>query len=398
MPKQERILKRTSNFFSLYTHISGITEIPKIYHFWCCVALISAALEDRVWFELYKDVPTKPNLYVGLIGPGSVGKGLAISQAVALVEKSLNVTVYRGKVTFAHLIDRLGKPSIDDWGREVIANPKLWLVMDEFKNAVGSNKSLSEELVALMTELYTATNYTMQSGTRSAGEVAIKNACLNWIFGSNEGWLRQVLTKEIFESGFVARGCFIFADEDLDNLVSRPIYPFDYEEVYEHLKLRLWMMQGYKGRFLITPTAEATLDQWYHNRAKPEDESLYSTWRRQREMLLRFAMILCIAEGGQMVICDRHLSQAAYMVKLLARFTSRLLMGANESYNTRPVNIVGEYIKRKKEIDHTRLLRYMRAKRGFDAATVKKAVSDLIQERSVTMDLSPTGGQLYFWV
>jgi hypothetical protein len=400
LPNNNRILLTTSNFFRLYHHICGETEIPTIYHFWCCVALLSAALEDRVWYELYRDLPLKPNLYVCLLGPGSVGKGVAISQAVKLVEDSISTRVYRGKLTFAHLIDTLGKVEKDEWGREVMDNPKMWLVMDEFKNAVGSNKSLSEEFIALMTELYTATNYPLQTGTRTHGNVMLKKPCLNWLFGSNEPWLRQVLTKEIFESGFIARGCFIYADYNTDCRISRPKYPPDYDEVYLHLKTRLWMLQGYHGKFLITPTAEATLDQWYHGRKAPIDESLQSAWGRQREMLLRFAMILCVAEGQQMIIRVHHLQQGIQMVKQLEGFTSKLMYSAMESYESKPINWIAGYLERQgKEVSHSQLLRWARAKKGLNAEKVKNAIEHLKSEGHIWMGCKTTGrgGIIYRW-
>ena len=63
--------------------------------------------------------------------------------------------------------------------------------MDELKNDVGSNNKLAEEFIGLMTELYTATNYKLKTGTRTHGEVELENPNLNWFFGSNETWLRQ---------------------------------------------------------------------------------------------------------------------------------------------------------------------------------------------------------------
>jgi hypothetical protein len=275
----------------------------------------------------------------------------------------------------------------------------MWLVMDEFKNAVGSNKSLGDELIAFLTEIYTATNYPMQAGTRTHGEFTINRPCLNWLFGSNEAWLRQVLTKETFESGFVARGCFIYAYYDLGKRVPRPRYPDDFDEVYQHLKIRLWSMQSYSGRFLITPTAEAYLDKWYDSRAIPDEEALLSAWGRQREMLLRFAMILCVAEGQQMIIQQYHLQQAIQMVNQVAKFSERLMFSAVETFASRPINYIAKYLERKggDDVTHSQLLRWARAKKGLDAESVKKALEHLQREGSIDVGSKPTGGLLYRW-
>jgi hypothetical protein len=396
LPSQ--ILTKTANFFDLYQHICGESEVPDVYHFWCAVALISAALEDRVWYEIYKDQPLKPNLYVCLIGPGSLGKGLAIGHALRLASQSIGTRIYRGKLTYAHLIDVLGKPMVDGAGNEYLQNPRLWLVMDEFKNAVGANKSLAEDIIALLTELYTATNYKLQTGTRTHGEIALENPLLNWLMGSTEVWLRQVLTRDVFESGFVARGCFIFSNYNLNRRIRNPRYPEDYEEVYRHLRLRLWMMQKYSGRFLITPTADRELDRWYNERQCPEDEMLFSTWKRRYEMLVRFAMIRCVADGQQLIIRLGHVSKAIEMVDQIAEFTARLIETGAETFESKPVNEVGRFIKGRKTVKHSDLLRYMRSKKGYNARKVKDSINDLAQEGLIEIGRTPHGGAAYAWI
>jgi len=291
----------------------------------------------------------------------------------------------------------MGKPQKDEWGRKILANPRLWLIMDEFKDGVGSNPKLTEEFISLMTELYTATNYTLDTGTRTHGEVRLANPNLNWLFGSTELWLRQVLTKDIFESGFVARCCHIFADYDLDKRIPRIIYPPDRDEVYEHLRCRLFLLQQYSGKFLMTPTAEAEFDRWYCQRPKPEDEMLYSAWKRQKEHLLRFAMINSAADGMGMVIRHGHLVRAAQMVKLIEKFTARLIETASESAASKPVNEVGRHIKKKGTIGHSDLLRYMRTKKGYTAEMLKKAIWDLKQEGNIEYETGAKGGMIYVW-
>lgn len=393
------ILNKTQNFFELYRHISGKSEVPDIYHFWSCVALLSAVLEDRVWFELYRDEPLKPNLYIGLIGPGSLGKGIAISQATKLVTKATNTQIYRGAITFAHLIDRIGRTVKNNTGQPV-TNSRLWLVMDELKNDVGSNKTLCEYFIAMLTELYTGTNYNLDTGTRTNGEVSLKNTCLNWLFGSNEAWLREVLTNNIHESGFVARTIFIFAHHNLNNRIPRAIYPDDRDEVYDYLKARLWAMQGFNGQFIMTPTAEAEHERWYLTRPAPEEEALFTMWKRQQEMLIRFAMINAAADitDNNLIITHSHLIKAIHMVRQVNTFTCRLLEAASETPETKPINEAGRVIQRRGSISHSDLLKYMRTNKGYKADRLKDAVFALTSEGLIKCERSTTGGLVYVWL
>lgn len=391
------ILDRTFNIFDLYQHICGESEVPPVYHFWSCVAGISAALQDHCWVELIRGIPLKPNLFVGFIGPGSLGKGIAMSDIARLVTEAIDIRTYRGKITAPHLIDVLGKPKKIK-GIKHLANPRLWIIMDELKNGVGSNKLMNEEFIALMTEIYTGSHYPIKTGTRMHGEVTIDKSCVSWLFGSNENWLRQVLSKDIFESGFVARCCFVKAKYDLNHRVFEPILPDDVEEVYDHLKSRFWAMnQGYKGCFEILPEAKKALENWYYSRPVPDDEMLYSIWYRQKEHVVRFAMIQCVADGGPMKIKKIHVVKAIAMIDQIFGFTEKLIEAASESFASKITNEVAKVLRKKVAMKHCDLLKYLNSRRGYTRNRVVDAVQELKESKLIETQRSPTGGLVYIW-
>ena len=299
--------------------------MPDIYHFWCAVSLIAAAVENRVWYQKFKHSALYPNLYILLVGPSGLGKGVAISHLVRLAELAITVNKFRGKVTGAHLIDHLGKPHTDEWGFKTLSNPRLWLIMDELQNDLGSNPRLVEDFLYLLTELYTGSDYELETGTRTHGRVNIEKPLLNWLAGTNEEDLRGILTKRLLRSGFTARTCFVFGDYDLDKRIPRIKYPDDYEEVFQHLCYRLWMMQRANGPFMITEDAEAAMDKWYMTRPAPDEALLLSAWRRHHDLLLKFEMILCLSDGGPLVIQHAHVSKAREMVRKVYQFSEALV-------------------------------------------------------------------------
>ncbi len=393
------ILDDTGNLFKLYDYICGESECPKQYHFWACVAGIAAALRDKCWVEIIPGMPLKPNLYVGLIGPGSLGKGWAISQIVSILNAATETQTYRGKLTYAALIDKLGKPYTNALGEKRLANPVLLLIMDELKNAVGSNKALVEELVSQLTELYTATNYQLQTSTRKDGEITVDKSCLCWLFGSTPTWLKHVLTQDIFESGFIARCCFIHAGYNLKKRILKPRYPADREKIFDHIQQRFYHMTlAYQGEFSITPKAEELILSWYDTRDAPQERLLYSIWYRQKELLLRFCMINCVADGGAMMIQPIHVKRSIKMVKFVFQNAVHLLTNATQSYETSCISAVAEKIKAKIAIKKCDLNRYFSSNRGLSAQRVNKAVADLIEQDLVETKRSPQGrGLIYMW-
>lgn len=396
------ILSRTINFFQLYRHICGESEVPDIYHFWSTVSLLAATVEDRVWYEKFKHEQLFANLFILLVGPSGLGKGTAISQLLRLAESGISINRYRGRVTGAHLIDYLGKPTKDEWGQKYLANPKLWLIMDELQNDVSTNKRMVEDFIYLMTELYTASNYKIQTGTREHGQVNIERPIVNWLAGTNEDDLREILTTKLMRSGFTARTCFVFGNYDFDKRCPRIIYPDDYEEVFQHLCYRLWILQRTQGPFLVTEVAEAELDKWYMKRPEPDEELLYSAWRRHHDLLLKFAMTLCLADGGPMVLQHKHVIQAKQMVAKIYQFSEMLIVTAGETDQTKPSNDIARYIKKKKEVKHTDAVSYFRQRRGMNSTTFKRAVFELLQEGVVVSEeVNKTGrgrsGTMYYW-
>lgn len=398
MPKFIPALQRTQNLFELYQYVCGKSEVPVVFNFWASVSMLSAVLENRVWYEKHKGEKLFANLYIMLVGAGGLGKGTAISQAVRIATKSVQFPTYRGKLTSAHLIDTLGKSEKDEFGRKVLENPKLWLIMDELKNDVGSNKQLAEEFVAMMTELYTASNYTLNTGTRTGGKVDVKNPLVNWIAGTTEAWLRMVLTKDLVDSGFTARTCFIFGNYDFDKRYPRITYPPDYDEVIEHIQLRLWMLQNTTGRIAMTTEAEAIIDKWYMTRPAPEEEAWYSMWHRHHDMMIKFAMLNCLADGGPPVINDSHMFKAKSMVNQVVRFTSRLLEVAHETYATKPTNEVGTYLQDRGQVEQKVMLQYFRRKRGMDSKQTKQAIFQLMQENSAEVIRDAEGKIICRWL
>lgn len=371
------ILDRTCNFFQLYRHICGESEVPDIYHFWATASLIAATVEDRVWFQKFRHEVLYPNVYVLLIGPSGLGKGVAIGHLVRLAEASITINKYRGKVTAAHLIDHLGKPQIDEFGGRTFVNPKLWLVMDELQNDVSSNPKLVEEFIYLMTELYTASNYTIQTGTRTHGPVNIERPLINWLAGTTEDDLREILTQRLMRTGFPARTCFIFGDYDFGKRLPRIKYPADYDTVFEHLVFRLWMLQRTCGSFQITEEAEAIIDQWYTMRPEPDEEMLYSLWKRQHDLLLKFAMILCLADGQELTISSEHISGAKQMLQKVYQFSEALVGMSAETAEMRVSNTILRYLKKKQWAEHTPMSRYFRSSHGISAYIFRKAIADL---------------------
>jgi len=347
--------------------------------------MIAASVEDRVYYQKFKHSKLYPHLYVMMIGPSGLGKGTAIDMMLKVVENSLTVHKHPGRTTYAGLLDKLGKPFVNDYGEKEYREAKLWLIMEEMKADIGSNKKLTEEFIALMTALYTSSNGEYHESTRTHGDLCIKHPLVNWLAGTTEDWLRSVISKEELNSGFTARICFIFGDYDFNKRCPRIKYPDDFDAIFHHICCRLWMLQRTQGQMFITDAADIERDRWYITRPGPEEDLLAASWKRYDDLLLKFAMIMCLADGGPLVIQHKHVVQAKHMVKKLDEFNARLIETASATERTRPISDFERYIKRKGTVDHTTLVRYARSSRGLDAAAVRGIMQSLQGEGLITI-------------
>jgi hypothetical protein len=386
----KRKILETSSFLELYVHACGQSIVPREFNIWSCLSLMAAVLEDRVFVEIYKRKPLFPNMYVLLLGPSGSGKGLAIETAVDLVESSLEphrvmINKFRGRITAPRLVDRLGgkaeSPNGDGPPRMVIDNAKLWLVMDELRNDIhAGGKQMIEDFFTMMTELYTG-HYVFNTGTRMYGDVDVNKACVNWLAGTTQEWLRKVINRDMAHSGFIPRLMTVRCGYSRKKL-HRPVYPDDEEEVTRHLQARLWGMRYMQGQFVVTPQALAREARWYMDRKIPKDAVMRPLFQRQQAMLYKIAMLLAISDGGPLVIRHHHVAMAIKIIGMYMTNAERLIAAASGTDTTRDVEKVAERVKAEGVITRTDLLKSLRT-RGFGAERLTKALTTLLQSGEV---------------
>ena len=389
-------LQKTKNLLRLYRYSRGLDETPEIFHTWACLSMMAACVGNRVWLWRTKDQPLFPNLYVVLVADSGVGKERAISPVENLVRGIPLVNFQRFKTTGPSLIDLLGKAKVDPHtGQKVIESSKIFLVHPEVKLYLGKGEH-AQTLIELLTELYGG-NVSFSEGTRTSGLVQVRQACINWLAGSTPEWLVQAVTPDAIRSGFFGRTVVV---KGLDEVVKyEPTYPEDYDEVMAHIQARVYALTATGGEMRLDDEAKNWLRGWYENpiyNPKPEDELLLPTWKRQRELILKLGMLLCLATGDGMVIRQCHVteawaaSQAALLgLPSLGQFSEKTpRMGYEDK--------VAKWVKRSGEIDRSTLTKRLHNER-MDAKACQLGVSGLISKGLIEYCKTPTGKTIYIW-
>lgn len=385
---------RHMTFLQLYNKSCGDTEVPKGYHGWCALGLMAAVLENRVYYEKMGS-QIMPNLYVFLVGPASVGKGAAIGKAVKLMHSAeLGINHFRGKTTAAFLMDLLGRPIQRD-GEMTQPDSRCWLIMDELANDLGQIKQ-ADDFIKLMTELFTATDYPLNTGTRTDGYVSIMKPCVNWTVGTTKEWMFDVMTKQTIYSGFTARVMFCFRDY-IDKRIPRPIKPEDHERMHNALINKLRVLYSLEGEMIMDNKCNVMHDKWYMDRIKPNNDLLIPSWKRGHDIILKLAMLFSLDENPTMVIKQHHLRKAITTFEnAFADLTIMidLACGTQESSET---DAVERAIKEAKKITRTQLTRKLWSKK-INARRIDVYIKDLKDRALVHESKGKAGGVVYEWI
>lgn len=389
-------LNETTNFIKLYQHMVGISEVPQQFHLWCAVSLIAACVADRVWIEKFRGSKLAPNLYVVLLGPSGCGKGVAIDLATKFVQDNKLVNVYRGKATGQYLIEHLGRTRKLPSGQRVLENAKMYLLTPELAMSVGSG-NLADDFIKIMTELYTGGDYQFQFGTRTSGNVLVRGHTINWLGGSTKEWFIKSLSRDSVEGGALARMILIPANYDWKKRYTEPIMPTDYAYIREHLEARVVMLCHAEGLFVKTDEAREEEDRWYHQRMPPGDESLQPTWRRQHDLMLKLAMILALAEGGELVVRKSHILNAIRMTESAEAAVPTIISLASIPPEHQGYHFLRDYIRRCGKVQRQTLTTKC-SKRGITASRMEEFLKTLLGEGVIKRTKGRNNSTWYEWV
>jgi len=358
-----RKLEKTTNFLSLYLHHAGQSNCPRLFHLWSGLSLIAACVGQNVWITRYKHAKLYPNLYIILLGPAGLGKGLALGCATKFLYGNPNENIvgfYSGKLTAAAMISYMH--SHRNFRTQYVHGTRLYYISEELSYAVGTGP-MADDWVRQMTALYEGKLDPFIESTRKYGIHRLKDVCINWIAGSTKAWLVNSISPDAIEGGFFARTIIPSAEHDFNERITVPTYPDDYDEVVNYLAWRVHYLCRIRGEFTLTPEALEVENDWVQRRPAPTDPGLFAIWQREQSMVLKLSMLLSLADKvfwekeQELVITSKHIADAQTLLDDVRRNIKEIAALGHQSRETIQQSSVREIIKDSKRIQHSVLLR-----------------------------------------
>ena len=375
------VLHRESNLMKLYLYCVGKTEVPLEWHQWCCLSLAASCLADRVWYQKFGHSKLHPNMYIFLVGGSGEGKGVAIDYCMQFAPDDLFVKY--GSTTSKNMIDIMSAPT------QLVPEPqKIMLVQPELADNVQAG-AVADQMVKFMTGAYTAGSKDFDEGTRKHGVHRIpKDYVINWLAGTTDLWLSEVVDLKAMMSGFfgrvaVAPGEYSYAPQDRVHDPTKFLPP-DYYQVIEYLKDAFYNLMMIRGQFEMSADAYENEEQWYLTRPEPEEERMKPFWRREQDLILKIAMVLSACQSFDLVIKLAHLLQARDLVAQVRKRLPWVMTAAAGTEAMRRIRWVENFIKSRRG---EWVRRAELAQKARNAVNVRASELDMIIDDLVAMEL-----------
>lgn len=395
---------KTRDLIDLWVYAQGESEVPRPWLYWGFMSALAATIADRI--SVCEDAglpPTTPHLYVFMLGHSGRGKSVVCRRARDIVTGVIpEWLVYDGKMTGAMLLNRIGTPAPEakskrkkkraPVARSDPKRSKVFLLTDELAAAIGSGDNASI-FIKLMTQLFTAGPGIKKEGTITRGERWIDSPCINWLAGTTFEWLRECITTEAVHGGFFARIIPVLDPND-ETRYARPVYPPDRDATLAYIHRALVNLAKRNCILRLTKEAASALDGWHMTRPKP-DEVLRPWWNRQREFVLKIAILLTVAANPRaLTISRRQIGRAILRTNKILGDLPEVMRAATSGVEGRLIQSVYEHIRTKEPVKHFALAERM-AMRGVGREKLQVVLETLVEARLVIVEHSERGSRVY---
>ncbi len=214
---------------------------------------------------------------------------------------------------------------------------------------------------------------------------------------SAEGPALDCVTKDAVEGGFFARVAPVAAVYDLERRVARPTVPSDWSTLGDDLVGHLNWIASLGGALRLDPRARGLLDDWYLTRPSPHDAALIPTWKREHDLVLKLAILACLADdpdGGD--IGPQHIVTAQRWATTVSHAIPALVEYVSLTRETDGLRTVRDAVQAAGQIQHVALARAM-THVGMTADALQRFIRTLRESGYIRRAVNGHGTVGYVW-
>lgn len=295
-----------------YLRLVAKTEPPVMHHIWSLIAMMSANLGRRCWFE-FGSIPILPNQYILLVGDPGVRKSTAMSLAKKLIKgnnairlapddtggqrQGLITAMLDSSANMEELLEGLDLPEGDVTPLSLDPEDRhsMFCYASEFVSFIGQG---SHELIAFLTKVWDGEdhNYTLKNS-----KAVLEKPSLVLLGGTTPTALASSLPMEVVGQGFLSRVVLVYAESSIK--IPRP-QALDEQGLAELRQIFNHVSLNFRGPFKETEAASKLIDSIYLRDHKIEDTRFVYYQTRRHTHLIKLTMALAALRGSQEIISE----------------------------------------------------------------------------------------------
>lgn len=353
--------RRLPDWLSAYVRFAGVTEAPKLMHFFAGVSAIAGALRRKVWIDM-KRFQWTPSFYIVFVAPpGIVAKSTTADIAMDLLKHIPGVKFGPDVITWPALVSAFASAGESfQFGDEWFPMSALTLVASELGNLINPQ---DRDMVNLYITLWDGRK-SLEKVTKTSGNDSVEAPWINMLGCTTPHWIADNMPPATVGGGFTSRCVFVYAEkkEQFVAYVDEVVRDGDEEERLalihdlEHIALNL------TGPYTILPEARAWGREWYEdvwtNRPPElEDDRLDGYLARKQTHLHKLAMVMAASARDEMVVTKEDLMMANQMLRSAEGDLVKVFSRIGRSEDAAQVDRFVSYIRRRGECPYSEALR-----------------------------------------
>ena len=306
--------RHLDNWIDGYVRYLENTESPELFKKWVAVSTIAAVLRRKCYSQWMIHQHTYPNMFIVLVGPAAIGKGVSMRPAVDLLNM-MEVKVSSQSVTLQALIDSMIKATESRIveGKEV-KESAITVFSQEFAVFVGRNNI---ELMNAVTDWFDCSSVWTYE-TKGRGDEVLHNVFINIIGATTPGVLQKSMNEEAITGGFTSRVVMIFADRK-SKIVPIPAAYGDNKDLFQKLTLDLHKINEMQGQFRFTEEVIDKWIDWYNEQARnppfKNSTRLEEYSGRRAVQLQKLLMIVSAARSNELIVRGQDFDYALQLLE-----------------------------------------------------------------------------------
>jgi len=240
-------------------------------------------------------------MYIVIVGPAAVGKGIAMGPAYNML-KRLDITMSAQSTTRQALIEDLTESTtVEIYDGSTVTESNLTIFSKEFSVFLGHQ---NVELISNITDWFDCENEWTYK-TKGRGTEKIEGLFVNLIGATTPGILQKTLTEDAISGGLTSRIVLVYAQEK-SKIVPIPMLSTEAPKLLDHLERDLGSIACLHGEFRLT---EDVIHKWVDWYIEQESEDTFKNHSRlqgysgRRPLhLLKLMMIMSASRSDEMVI------------------------------------------------------------------------------------------------